>query len=200
MADVIRSAPDLVDHIVVVDDASPDATSQAALSVADPRIEAIRHDRNTGVGGAISTSHRRAMELGADIDVVMAGDHQMDPAYLPALLDPIVNRADGFTKANRFFSTSTFRGMPGHRIFGNMVLTILTKVAAGYWDLVDPQNGYTAIRRTVLEQLPLHRIAERYEFQNDLLIWLNIFGSGPWTYLSQPCTATKSPASACTAW
>jgi hypothetical protein len=112
--------------------------------VGDPRVEVIRHDRNTGVGGAIITGHRRAMELGADIDVVMAGDHQMDPAYLPALLNPIVEQGYGFTKANRFFSTSSFRRMPRHRFFGNMLLTILTKVASGYWDLVDPQNGFRA--------------------------------------------------------
>ena len=176
VADVIRSAPDLVDHIIVVDDASADGTGDAARAIGDPRVEVIRHERNTGVGGAIITGHRRAMELGADIDVVMAGDHQMDPAHLPALLDPIVHDGYGFTKANRFFSTSSFRGMPRHRILGNVLLTFWTKLASGYWDLVDPQNGYTAIRRSVLEQLPLHRVAERYEFENDLLIWLNIFG------------------------
>jgi glycosyltransferase involved in cell wall biosynthesis len=176
VGEVIRSSPALVDHIIVVDDASPDATSDVAAAVGDPRVEVIRHERNTGVGGAIITGHRRAMELGADIDVVMAGDNQMDPAYLTALLDPIVTDGYGFTKANRFYSTSSFQGMPKHRILGNIVLTFLTKVASGYWDLVDPQNGYTAVRRSVLERLPLHRVAERYEFENDLLIWLNIFG------------------------
>ncbi|HEY6798796.1 MAG TPA: glycosyltransferase family 2 protein [Kineosporiaceae bacterium] len=174
VGDVISAAPDFVDHIVVVDDASPDATSEVALAVGDPRVEVIRHEHNTGVGGAIITGHQRAMDLGADIDVVMAGDHQMDPAYLPALLDPIVNEGYGFTKANRFFSATSFKGMPRHRIFGNVALTFLTKVASGYWNLVDPQNGYTAVRTDVLRRLPLHRIAKRYEFENDLLIWLNI--------------------------
>ena len=175
VAEVVKSAPEFVDHIIVVDDASPDGTSEAALAVGDPRCEVIRHERNTGVGGAIITGHRRAMELGADIDVVMAGDHQMDPQYLPALLDPIVKDGYGFTKANRFYSTTSFQGMPRHRILGNILLTFLTKVASGYWDLVDPQNGYTAVRCSVLSRLPLHRIAERYDFENDLLIWLNIF-------------------------
>jgi glycosyltransferase involved in cell wall biosynthesis len=174
VGDVIRAAPDLVDHIVVVDDASPDATSEVARAVGDPRVEVIRHERNTGVGGAIITGHERAIDLGADIAVVMAGDHQMDPAYLPTLLDPIVRDGYGFTKANRFFSATSFKGMPKHRIFGNVVLTFLTKVASGYWNLVDPQNGYTAVRTDVLRRLPLHRIAQRYEFENDLLIWLNI--------------------------
>jgi glycosyltransferase involved in cell wall biosynthesis len=174
VAVVIRTAPEFVDHILVVDDASPDGTSEAARAVQDPRVEVIRHEQNTGVGGAILTGHRRALELHADIAVVMAGDHQMDPAYLPALLDPIVHHGYGFAKANRFFSANSFRGMPRHRIFGNVVLTFLTKVASGYWNLVDPQNGYTAVRTDVLRRLPLHRIAQRYEFENDLLIWLNI--------------------------
>ncbi|MDQ1286744.1 MAG: hypothetical protein QG622_309 [Actinomycetota bacterium] len=174
VGDVIRNAPSIVDHIVVVDDASPDGTSEAARAVGDPRVEVIRHERNTGVGGAILTGHQRAIELGADIAVVMAGDNQMDPDYLPALLDPIVADGYGFTKANRFFSTSSFRGMPRYRIFGNVVLTFLTKVASGYWHLVDPQNGYTAVRTDVLRRLPLDRVSRRYEFENDLLIWLNI--------------------------
>jgi glycosyltransferase involved in cell wall biosynthesis len=174
VGDVIRNAPPIVDHIVVVDDASPDGTSQAARCVGDPRVEVIRHEHNTGVGGAILTGHQRAIDLGADVAVVMAGDNQMDPAYLPALLDPIVNDGYGFTKANRFYSTTSFRGMPRHRIFGNVVLTFLTKVASGYWHLVDPQNGYTAVRTEVLRRLPLDRVARRYEFENDLLIWLNI--------------------------
>jgi glycosyltransferase involved in cell wall biosynthesis len=174
VGEVIRNAPELVDHIIVVDDASPDATSEAARGAADPRVEVIRHEQNTGVGGAILTGHARAVELGADVAVVMAGDNQMDPAYLPALLDPIVERGYGFTKANRFFSTTSFKGMPRHRIFGNVVLTFLTKVASGYWHLVDPQNGYTAVRTDVLRRLPLDKVAKRYEFENDLLIWLNI--------------------------
>jgi glycosyltransferase involved in cell wall biosynthesis len=174
VGEVIRSAPPLVDFIIVVDDASPDDTGAAALAVGDPRVEVIRHERNLGVGGAILTGHGRAIELGADVAVVMAGDNQMDPDYLPALLDPIVNGGYGFTKANRFFSTTSFKGMPRHRIFGNVVLTFLTKVASGYWHLVDPQNGYTAVRTDVLRRLPLDRVARRYEFENDLLIWLNI--------------------------
>lgn len=174
VGEVIRNAPGLVDHIIVVDDASPDATSEAARAVADPRVEVIRHEQNTGVGGAILTGHARAIELGADVAVVMAGDNQMDPAYLPTLLDPIVERGYGFTKANRFFSTTSFKGMPRHRVFGNVVLTFLTKVASGYWHLVDPQNGYTAVRTDVLRRLPLDKVAKRYEFENDLLIWLNI--------------------------
>jgi glycosyltransferase involved in cell wall biosynthesis len=174
VATVIETMPDLVDHIVVVDDCSPDGTSDAARKVGDPRVEVIRHEVNKGVGGAIVTGHRRAIELGADVSVVMAGDAQMDPRYLPDLLAPVTDGHHGFAKANRFYSSTSFAGMPKHRVFGNIVLTFLTKSASGYWNLVDPQNGYTAVRTDVLRRLPLHKLAERYEFENDLLIWLNI--------------------------
>jgi len=176
IADVIRGLPDLVDHIVVVDDASTDGTAKGAESTADPRVVVIRHEQNQGVGGAILTAHRRALDLGSDIDVVFAGDDQMDPQYLPALLDPIIDRGYGFTKANRFFSRTSFEGMPRHRVFGNIVLSFLTKLASGYWHLFDPQNGYTAITREALELLPFDEIAKGYEFENDLLINLNIVG------------------------
>ena len=173
IATVIETMPDFVDHIVVVDDCSPDGTSAAAVATADPRLHLIRHEVNQGVGGAIITAHRAAMELGADINVVMAGDAQMDPAYLPALLDPIVD-GYGFAKANRFFSGESFAGMPGHRVFGNVALSFMTKFASGYWHIFDPQNGYTAIRTEVLRRLPLDKVARRYSFENDLLIHLSI--------------------------
>lgn len=174
IADVIGRMPPLVDHILVIDDTSADDTYDRAVAAADDRTEVIRHEVNKGVGGAIITGHRRALQLGADVSVVMAGDDQMDPQHLPALLDPIAEQGYGFTKANRFFSMKSFAGMPRHRVFGNMVLTFMTKLASGYWDLVDPQNGYTAISRSALEKLSLDRVHERYDFENDLLIWLNI--------------------------
>lgn len=174
IAAVIATMPDIVDHILVIDDASPDRTFEVARAAADARTEVLQHTVNQGVGGAIITGHKRALELGADVNVVMAGDGQMDVDYLPALLDPIVESGYGFAKANRLFSTSSFAGMPKHRIFGNVVLTFLTKISSGYWNLVDPQNGYTAVSREALALVPLDRVSKRYEFENDLLIWLNI--------------------------
>jgi glycosyltransferase involved in cell wall biosynthesis len=174
IAKVITTMPDLVDHIVVVDDCSPDGTSDKARATGDPRLTLIRHEVNKGVGGSIVTGHKKAMELGADVMVVMAGDAQMDPDYLPVLLDPIVDDGYGFTKANRFYSATSFDGMPRLRVFGNITLTFMTKAASGYWNLVDPQNGYTAVTRAALERIPLDRVAERYDFENDLLVWLNI--------------------------
>ncbi|WP_069385635.1 glycosyltransferase family 2 protein [Cellulosimicrobium cellulans] len=174
---VITTMPDFVDDIVVVDDCSPDATSDVVRSLADPRVTLIRHEVNKGVGGAIITGHRKAIELGADVNVIMAGDAQMDPAYLPDLLDPVTSGGYGFAKANRFFRPDSYKGMPGYRVFGNIVLSFMTKFASGYWHLFDPQNGYTAVRTSVLKKLTLERVAERYSFENDLLIHLNVAGT-----------------------
>ena len=171
---VIQTMPDFVDHIIVVDDASADETGRAAKDVGDARTEVIRLLENQGVGGAILTGHRRALAVGADVSVVMAGDAQMDPEQLPALLDPIAAGEAQFTKANRFYAIGSFDGMPKARVIGNVGFSFLTKAASGYWNLFDPQNGYTALHRSALERLPLDRISKRYEFENDLLIHLNI--------------------------
>lgn len=170
----IATVPSFVDHIVVVDDCSSDGTSAAALAVGDPRVTLVRHECNTGVGGAILDGHRRVLELAADVSVVMAGDAQMDPDYLPDLLDPIAEGEADFTKANRFFSRTSFSGMPRHRVFGSVVLSFMTKAASGYWHLFDPQNGYTATAVAILRRIDLDRVAIGYEFENDFLIRLNI--------------------------
>ncbi len=171
---VILSMPPTIDFIIVVDDASPDRTSEVARRTGDMRLELISLDTNEGVGNATCVGHRRAIDLGADIVVIFDGDGQMDPVHLPRLLDPIIDKGYGFTKANRFYSTTSFTGMPKHRILGNILLSFLTKLASGYWHLFDPQNGYTAITTDVLRRLDLDRISKRYEFQNDMLINLNI--------------------------
>ena len=170
----ITTMPDFVDHIIVIDDCSTDDTAERALAVADPRVLLITHERNTGVGGAILDGHRTALELKADVSVVMAGDAQMDPDYLAPLLDPIAAGEADFTKANRFFSRTSFAGMPAYRMFGSIVLSFMTKAASGYWHLFDPQNGYTAISADSLRRIDLDRVATGYEYENDLLIRLNI--------------------------
>lgn len=174
IGDVIASMPDLVDLVVVVDDASPDDTAARAREAADDRTHVISLAVNQGVGGAILAGHRLALDLGADVMVVMAGDGQMDPDYLPALLEPIAAGRAQFTKANRFYGRGSFAGMPKMRVFGNIVLSFLTKASSGYWNLFDPQNGYTAIHRDALVRIPWDQIARRYDFENDLLINLNI--------------------------
>lgn len=170
----IGTMPDFVDHIIVIDDCSTDDTAARALNTGDARVILIQHEKNTGVGGAILDGHRRALEVKADVSVVMAGDAQMDPDYLPNLLDPIADGDVEFTKANRFYSRTSFTGMPKYRVFGSVVLSFMTKAASGYWHLFDPQNGYTAIASTALRRIDLDKVAIGYEFENDLLIRLNI--------------------------
>lgn len=171
---VVTTMPDFVDHIVVVDDGSADDTSAAALAPADPRVVLIRHDPNQGLGASLIDAHLKALELGGDIMVVMAGDGQMDPDHLPALLAPILDEGYDFTKGNRFFGAGSWEGMPGYRIFGNVVLTFMTKVATGYWDMFDPQNGYTAITRRASERIDWSRVARDYSFENDVLGYLGL--------------------------
>ncbi len=174
VARVVETCPELVDHVIVVDDASADMTSEAARATGDQRLEVITLESNQGVGGAILTGHQRALALGADVSVVMAGDAQMDPDYLPTLLDPIADGDAQFTKANRFYAVGSFDGMPRHRVVGNVAMSFLVKAASGYWGLFDPLNGYTAIHRSALQRIDPTRIAHRYDFENDLLVHLNI--------------------------
>lgn len=172
---VIKTMPAFVDHIIIIDDASADNTYDLAKSSTDPRVIVIRHEKNQGVGGAIMTGHAKMLELGDDISVVMAGDAQMDPSYLPALLDPIIEEGYDFAKGNRFLGKDSLKGMPAYRVFGNIVLTFMTKFASGYWHIFDPQNGYTAISARALQLIDFSKIHKRYPFENDLLINLNIF-------------------------
>jgi hypothetical protein len=129
------------------------------------------------VGGAVIDGHYRALELGVDIVCIMAGDAQCDPAYLGSLVEPVADGRCDMAKANRFFSSKSFAGMPKYRVFGNVVLSFLNKLASGYWHVFDPQNGYLAVRREALEAIPLDSIAKGYSLENDFLINLNIVGA-----------------------
>jgi glycosyltransferase involved in cell wall biosynthesis len=171
---VISTMPEFVDHIIVVNDASGDDTAAVARSIHDERVVLIEHETNQGLGASLIDAHLSALSLQADISVVMAGDGQMDPSFLPALLDPIVDEGYDFTKGNRFFSVSSWRGMPSHRVFGNIVLSFMTKLATGYWNLFDPQNGYTAMNSRVQRAIDWNDVAKDYSFENDVLARLGL--------------------------
>ena len=176
VGDVLRGLPAYVDHVVVVDDGSEDATADAVARVAasDPRVVLVRHDRNRGVGGATVTAFRRLLELGAERVVKVDADGQMDPAQMERLLEPLGDGRHGYAKGNRFHDGAALTAMPKTRLLGNFVLTFLTKAASGYWSVADPQNGYVAVRGDVLARLPLGEIASRWFFENDMLVHLNI--------------------------
>jgi glycosyltransferase involved in cell wall biosynthesis len=174
VVETLRGIPELVDRIYVVDDASRDATGDRARELGDPRVEVIRHEKNRGVGAAIVTGYRRALEEGIDVTCVMAGDNQMDPVELRDLVEPVAAGEAEYVKANRLFSGEAWEVIPRTRYLGNAVLSLLTKIASGYWHVADSQAGYTAISLDALRRLDLDRIYPRYGFPNDLLVHLNV--------------------------
>ena len=176
---VLRGMPKYIKHIIVVDDASPDSTAEQVTASAkkDKRIILIRHPSNRGVGGAMATGFRKALELGAQIVVKVDGDGQMDTSRLPALLAPLVQGQADYTKGNRFRDFVSLQQMPLIRRVGNMGLGFLSKTATGYWNLFDPTNGYSAIRSEVLAQLPLDRIDKTFYFETSMLANLYLLGA-----------------------
>jgi len=174
VVETLGGIPELVDRIYVVDDASRDGTAAAARAVGDDRVEVISHERDSGVGAAIVTGYRRALEEGIDVTCVMAADNQMDPVELADLVGPVARGEVEYAKANRLVSGEAWKVIPRTRYLGNAVLSLLTKIASGYWHVADSQAGYTAISRRALKALDLDRLYPRYGFPNDMLVHLNV--------------------------
>lgn len=173
--DVVAGIPTTVARIYVVDDACPDGSGGVVeKQCIDPRVTVIRLAHNLGVGGAVMAGYRRALEDGMQVIVKMDGDGQMDPLALPQLVAPILRREADYTKGNRFYDLAQIGRMPRARIVGNALLSFMTKISSGYWDIFDPTNGYTAIHAEVLRKLPLKKVSSRYFFESDLLFRLNI--------------------------
>ena len=163
-----------VAHVVVVDDACPERTGQFVESACrDPRVSVLMLSENLGVGGAVLAGYRRAIELGASVIVKLDGDDQMDPALIPQFVAPIIHGEADYTKGNRFFDLESLKQMPFLRLFGNAALSFITKLSSGYWKVMDPTNGYTAIDARVAAVLPSAKIASRYFFESDMLFRLN---------------------------
>ncbi|MFC4349557.1 glycosyltransferase family 2 protein [Kordiimonas lipolytica] len=171
--EVIDSIGPACQQIFVVDDACPEQSGAfVEANCTDPRVTVLKHAMNQGVGGAVVTGYKAALEAGADIVVKMDGDGQMDPDELPGLIRPLEDGTADYTKGNRFHSFYSVRQMPKVRLFGNAVLSFMTKLSSGYWNLFDPTNGYTAIHREVLSRIELHKLGKRYFFETDMLIML----------------------------
>jgi dolichol-phosphate mannosyltransferase len=176
--DVIDRIGTEVFLIVAVDDACPEGTGEyIKASCSDPRVTVVRNEVNLGVGGAVTHGYRIALEHGADIVVKIDSDGQMDPALLPQIVHPIREGLADYTKGNRFFNIEDVRGMPAVRVLGNAMLSFLTKLSTGYWNIFDPTNGYTAIHCIALGMLPLNKIDRRFFFESDMLFRLYIAGA-----------------------
>lgn len=182
----LAGIPSFVDRVFVVDDASSDATSERAVAVGDPRVEVIRHERNQGVGAAIVTGYKAALRERIDVTCVMAGDNQMDPDELASLAGPVARGEVDYAKANRLFTGQAWELIPRTRYLGNAALSLLTKIASGYWHVADSQAGYTALALPTLELLDLDRIYRYYGFPNDMLVHLNVVNARVRDYPSRP--------------
>lgn len=172
--DVIAKVGAEVSVIYVVDDACPEGSGQFVLAEnTDRRVKVIFHEENQGVGGAVMTGYRAAIADGMDIIVKIDGDGQMNPALLPQFVAPLVHGDADYTKGNRFFHLDEIHQMPAIRLFGNAVLSFMSKFSSGYWSVFDPTNGYTAIQARVASHLPFDKISRRYFFETDMLFRLN---------------------------
>jgi len=175
---VIETMPAFVDYIIIVDDKSTDNMAAVVRGYAEKsngRIVLIVHEQNQGVGGAIATGYKWALEHKIFATAVMAGDAQMDPEDLPALLDPVVSGEIDYSKGNRLFTGNAWNIIPKVRYLGNSSLSMLTKIASGYWHIADSQTGYTVINLKALELIDIDKIYKRYGMPNDILVKLNIY-------------------------
>jgi glycosyltransferase involved in cell wall biosynthesis len=186
ISETLATIPDFVDRIYVVDDHSTDGTAAAARALNYQRVELIEHERNEGVGAAILTGYRRALQDRIDVTAVMAADAQMDPTDLEMLARAVARDEVDYAKANRLFTGQAWEVIPRYRYLGNAVLSLLTKIASGYWHIADSQSGYTAISLRYLELLDLDRIYPRYGFPNDMLVHLNVWNARVRDFPSRP--------------
>lgn len=172
---VLGQIPDLVSKIIVVDDGCPNGTGKLVQEKSkDKRVEVIFNNENLGVGGAMVVGYKKALEQKHEILVKLDGDGQMDPTRIPQLIGPVIRGQADYTKGNRFDSLEDLEQMPKIRIFGNAVLSLMSKVSSGYWQITDPTNGFTAIHRNVLERIHLGKLRKGWFFESDMLFRLAI--------------------------
>lgn len=164
-----------VSMIYIVDDACPENSGKyVEENSIDSRIKVIYHPVNQGVGGAVLTGYLAAINDGATVVVKLDGDGQMNADLIPNLVAPILAGEADYTKGNRFFDLEKIQQMPKIRLFGNAILSLMTKLSSGYWNLFDPTNGFTAIHANIIQHLPIKKISQRYFFETDMLFRLNL--------------------------
>ena len=170
---VLEEIDEDINNIYVVDDKCPENSGKyVEENCRDPRVKVLYNPINLGVGGAVKTGYKRALEDQCDIIVKVDGDGQMSPKLIKGLISPILMAEADYVKGNRFYNIEDVKTMPGIRLFGNSVLSLINKMVNGYWNIVDPTNGFTAIHRQALGFLPLEKINNRYFFESDMLFRL----------------------------
>lgn len=173
---VIETLPAEIDDIIVVDDACPENSGLVAKEIGNPRVEVITHLKNKGVGGAMKSGYALALQKGAHIVVKIDGDGQMDPDQIQNLLLPLLTNQADYAKGNRFYSLKTVKSMPKIRLFGNVALSFLSKISTGFYQIFDPNNGFTAITAEALNLLELSDVNDKYFFESDMLYQVNSVG------------------------
>ena len=172
---VVSAIGSEVNNIYVVDDGCPDRSGEfIEKNCNDLRLRVIKLSHNQGVGGAVMEGYRAAIGDGNDIIVKIDSDGQMDPSLINDFIYPIIIGDADYTKGNRFFDLEQLNAMPKIRLFGNAILSLISKISSGYWNIFDPTNGYTAIHASVASRLPFNKISRRYFFESDVLFRLNI--------------------------
>lgn len=177
--EVVNTIPPFADSIYAIDDGSTDATPRilSTLAKTNERLVVITHEKNKGAGAAKVSGYKKALKDKMDITVIMAGDGQTPPEYLDKILDPVVEGKADYSKGNRLTTREYRKAMPKFRLFGNFLLTWLTKIASGYWHVSDPEDGYTAMTRETMEKLNLDGLCKGWPAENDILVKLNVLGA-----------------------
>jgi glycosyltransferase involved in cell wall biosynthesis len=174
--DVIKSVGSEVDKIYIIDDHCPEGSGKFVLeNNTDSRVQVIFSKKNGGVGAAVLKGYEIASAEGAKVIVKIDGDGQMDCALIPKFIEPIISKRANYTKGNRFYSIEDLQQMPAIRLIGNAALSFINKIVSGYWNIMDPTNGFTAIDSSIIKFLPKHKISKRYFFESDMLFRLNTF-------------------------
>lgn len=174
LEEVLLSIPEFIDDIIVVDDACPEQSGHIATNLHLQNLHIITHEHNQGVGGAVISGYKKAISLKSDIVVKLDGDGQMDPNHIATLIQPIIDNKADYTKGNRFNDFEALKSMPKTRLFGNSTLSFIIKAASGYWNIMDPTNGFCAISYQALQSIHLDKIEKRFFFETDMLIHLNL--------------------------
>jgi dolichol-phosphate mannosyltransferase len=175
---VIQAIDKSVTQIIVIDDMCPQKSGEIVnKKIKDSRVKVLFNQKNLGVGGSMLRGYDEALKTKATYIVKLDGDGQMDPRLIPKFISELEKNNGDYAKGNRFADSESLNTMPKIRIVGNLVLSFLAKFSTGYWNIFDPNNGFTVIKSDVLAQLPLHKISPRYFFESDMLFRLNLIGA-----------------------
>ena len=197
IVDVVREALNHADVIIVVDDACPQHSGELVRREyhENARVQVIQRERNGGVGAATKTGIGAALEQDADVIVKLDADGQMDPVFISSIREFFIEDPSLVcVKGNRFFDSSVIRLMPKTRFIGNAVLSLWVKCASGYWNALDPTNGYLAFSGPLLKMLPWRSFADSYFFEMSVLCELGLKRL-PILELEMPPIYTSAPSS-----